>query len=399
MTGQLRLPPRAGRATRRASSGASTRAPSSALPGRAAVRPSVGLRDPAAEDEFFASRGMGPEPFGRSFTLAYLRGALGGRSARRSSRSCSTSGASPVWATSTPTRRCSALACTRCARPGAWGRVRRGACTRPCSRRCRPASTTKGSSIESFVDPAGERGSFQEILNVYQRTGEPCRVCGATVRTHRRGRARHALLPALPAAARRHVAGIPPTPRSGHAAALGEGRRLGGSGPVSGRASAQPSAAGAGPSSVGPRLYIVLTRVPRRMTLAVGSLGTVTLERGWYAYVGSAARARGGARRAPPRPREAAALARRPPVHGLPGASAPGSSTALPASASSPARWRRCPARSAVPRRFGAGDCRCAGHLVRFARRPLRRDLAAAAHAAGAPARGAVRAFGRRPAS
>jgi formamidopyrimidine-DNA glycosylase len=28
----------------------------------------------------------------------------------------------------------------------------------------------EGSSIESFIDPAGERGSFQEILNVYQRT-------------------------------------------------------------------------------------------------------------------------------------------------------------------------------------------------------------------------------------
>ena len=40
----------------------------------------------------------------------------------------------------------------------------------------------EGSSIESFVDPAGERGSFQEILNVYQRTGEPCRVCGTPIR-------------------------------------------------------------------------------------------------------------------------------------------------------------------------------------------------------------------------
>ena len=39
----------------------------------------------------------------------------------------------------------------------------------------------EGSSIESFVDPAGERGSFQEILNVYQRTGEPCRVCGTPI--------------------------------------------------------------------------------------------------------------------------------------------------------------------------------------------------------------------------
>ncbi len=40
----------------------------------------------------------------------------------------------------------------------------------------------EGSSIESFVDPAGRRGSFQELLNVYQRTGQPCRVCGATIR-------------------------------------------------------------------------------------------------------------------------------------------------------------------------------------------------------------------------
>ncbi len=39
----------------------------------------------------------------------------------------------------------------------------------------------EGSSIESFIDPAGERGSFQEILSVYQRTGKPCRVCGTIV--------------------------------------------------------------------------------------------------------------------------------------------------------------------------------------------------------------------------
>jgi formamidopyrimidine-DNA glycosylase len=40
----------------------------------------------------------------------------------------------------------------------------------------------EGSSIESFVDPAGERGRFQEILNVYQRTGEPCRVCATPIK-------------------------------------------------------------------------------------------------------------------------------------------------------------------------------------------------------------------------
>ena len=41
-----------------------------------------------------------------------------------------------------------------------------------------------------------------------------------------------------------------------------------------------------------PRLYVVLTYVPRRTTVPVGALGPVVFERGWYAYVGSAARAR-----------------------------------------------------------------------------------------------------------
>ena len=138
--------------------------------------------------------------------------------------------------------------------------------------------------------------------------------------------------------------------------------------------------------------------MPSRSTLKVGSLGTVTLERGWYAYVGSAARARERARRPPPRPGEAAALARRLPA-----------STAFPAERAwlvdgAAGECELAGALAAVPgaerrpRRFGAGDCRCAGHLVRFARRPLRRDLAAAAHAAGAPAHGAVRVFAPRPA-
>jgi len=39
----------------------------------------------------------------------------------------------------------------------------------------------EGSSVESFVDPAGARGRFQTILNVYRRTGLPCRVCGTPI--------------------------------------------------------------------------------------------------------------------------------------------------------------------------------------------------------------------------
>jgi Uri superfamily endonuclease len=146
------------------------------------------------------------------------------------------------------------------------------------------------------------------------------------------------------------------------------------------------------------RLYAVLTRVPRRTSLPVGSLGTVTLERGWYAYIGSAVRAREArvsrhlARDKRLRwhadylfaafPAEGAWL-----VDGAAGeCELAGALAALPGAERS-------------PRRFGAGDCRCAGHLIRLTRRPLRRDFAAAAHAAGAPSNGTVRAFGRRPAA
>ena len=145
------------------------------------------------------------------------------------------------------------------------------------------------------------------------------------------------------------------------------------------------------------RLYIVVTRVPRRSSLQVGSLGPVTLERGWYAYVGSAVRAREA--------RVARHLAREKPLRwhadylftAFPAGrawlvdGAAGECALAGALGALPGAERR-------PRRFGAGDCRCPGHLVRFARRPLHRDLAAAAHAAGAPATGAVRAFRPLPA-
>ena len=141
-----------------------------------------------------------------------------------------------------------------------------------------------------------------------------------------------------------------------------------------------------------PRLYIVLTYVPRRTSVQVGALGPVAFERGWYAYVGSAARAR--------RARVARHLAAGKPlrwhadylfsafparrawlVDGAAGECAlAGALAALPGAA------RR-------PLRFGAGDCRCAGHLVRLPRRPRRRDLATAARVAGASGGRAVRAF------
>ncbi len=165
--------------------------------------------------------------------------------------------------------------------------------------------------------------------------------------------------------------------------------------PSAGRSAFAHEGAPAAPDS---RLYVVLTRVPRRTRLHVGALGEVTVQRGWYAYVGSAARAREA--------RVARHLAARkslrwhadylftafPPERAWLVDGAAGECELAGALAALPGAERR-------PHRFGAGDCRCAGHLVHFVRRPLRRDLAAAARAAGALEKGAVRAFGRRPAS
>jgi len=148
-------------------------------------------------------------------------------------------------------------------------------------------------------------------------------------------------------------------------------------------------------SAAAPRLYVVLTYVPRRTSVPVGALGNVVFERGWYAYVGSATRAR--------RARVARHLATGKPLRwhadylfsAFPARQAwlvdgaAGECELAGALAALPGAARR-------PRRFGAGDCRCVGHLVRFRRRPRRQDLAAAAQAAGAAANGAVRSYVRR---
>jgi len=144
-------------------------------------------------------------------------------------------------------------------------------------------------------------------------------------------------------------------------------------------------------SAASPQLYVVLTYVPRRTKVTVGSLGPVPFARGWYAYVGSAVRGR--------RARVARHLAAEKPLRwhadylftAFPPRRAwlvdgGAGECELAAGLAAPLAAARRPAR------FGAGDCRCAGHLVRFPGRPGRAEVS---EAAGANAR--VRAF-RRPA-
>jgi len=44
-----------------------------------------------------------------------------------------------------------------------------------------------GSSVRDYVDSNGESGSFQLDYYVYDREGQPCRVCGRPIRVLRLG--------------------------------------------------------------------------------------------------------------------------------------------------------------------------------------------------------------------
>ena len=155
---------------------------------------------------------------------------------------------------------------------------------------------------------------------------------------------------------------------------------------------ARGSAVSGPPASAAPapRLYVVVTFVPRRTDVTVGSLGAVAFPRGWYAYVGSAARARRArvARHlAPDKPLRWHAdhlFAAFPPRCAWLVDGAPGECELAGGLAGLPGAERR-------PPRFGAGDCRCAGHLIRLGSRPRRVDVALAAGEGTA-----VRSFGRR---
>jgi formamidopyrimidine-DNA glycosylase len=135
---------------------------------------------PEAEEAFFAARGMGPEPFGPEFTPAYLRGALAGRRAPLKSFLMDQrriAGVGNIYADEALFRaRLHPLRAAGSVGPREAQRLHAAVLET-----LQAGIDHEGSSIESFIDPAGRRGSFQEILNVYQRTGEPCRACGTQV--------------------------------------------------------------------------------------------------------------------------------------------------------------------------------------------------------------------------
>jgi len=134
--------------------------------------------DPADEQAFFA--GMGPEPFSPDFSLEYLCRELAGRRAPLKAFLLDQrriAGVGNIYADEALFR--ARLHPLRAA--GSIGPREARRLHAAILETLQAGIDHEGSSIESFIDPAGERGSFQEILNVYQRTSEPCRVCGTPV--------------------------------------------------------------------------------------------------------------------------------------------------------------------------------------------------------------------------
>jgi formamidopyrimidine-DNA glycosylase len=134
---------------------------------------------PAAEEAFFA--GMGPEPFSEAFSVPYLLEALHGRSAPLKSFLLDQrriAGVGNIYADEALFR--ARLHPLRAA--GSVGPREAHRLHAAILETLQDGIDHEGSSIESFVDPAGMRGSFQTMLNVYQRTGQPCRVCGTPIR-------------------------------------------------------------------------------------------------------------------------------------------------------------------------------------------------------------------------
>jgi formamidopyrimidine-DNA glycosylase len=143
----------------------------------------------ADENRFFAA--LGPEPFSEEFTTAYLRRALDGRTAPLKSFLLDQrriAGVGNIYADEALFRaRLHPLRAAGTVGPGEAQRLRDALLET-----LQLGIDHEGASIESFVDPAGERGAFQEILNVYGRTGEPCRQCGAAIeRVELGGRGTH----------------------------------------------------------------------------------------------------------------------------------------------------------------------------------------------------------------
>jgi formamidopyrimidine-DNA glycosylase len=136
--------------------------------------------DPDAMPEF---EGYGPEPFSDEFSPEYLKRAFARRGAQLEVVLMDQkviAGIGKIYADEIcfraglrPTRRANGL--TGPMRERLWKATREVLAE---AIQCRGSSAVD----EGYRDVYGNRGQFQERMYVYQRTGEPCRVCGTPIK-------------------------------------------------------------------------------------------------------------------------------------------------------------------------------------------------------------------------
>ena len=126
-------------------------------------------------------RDLGPEPLGPEFTAAFLHAKAQGKKTPIKNLLMDNRvvvGIGNIYASESlfaarvlPTKPAGTLSLAACQRIVANSRQVLG-----------QAIAAGGTTISDFANASGEAGYFQLQLMVYDRAGQPCRVCGATIR-------------------------------------------------------------------------------------------------------------------------------------------------------------------------------------------------------------------------
>ena len=142
---------------------------------------SVQVVTPEGGDRAQLFAGIGPEPFSRAFSAAYLLGRTRGR--KRPIKNVLMDGSVVAGIGNIYANEALFVAGLDPARPA--GGLDRDCCrrlVRGCRQVLERAIACGGTTISDFVNSSGVAGSFQCELEVYGRDGEGCRRCGSPIR-------------------------------------------------------------------------------------------------------------------------------------------------------------------------------------------------------------------------
>ena len=123
---------------------------------------------------------LGPEPLGETFDGDYLAARLAGR--RVAVKQAIMNAAIVVGVGNIYASEALFLAGIHPARPaGELDRAECHALAEAIRQVLAAAIEQGGTTLRDFLSPSGDPGYFRQTLNVYERSGEPCRRCGAPI--------------------------------------------------------------------------------------------------------------------------------------------------------------------------------------------------------------------------